>query len=279
MTRSTATPVLTFWEQTARSWRHFGPPLRPSGPDVAQFEALARGEAARRGGALSAVLCGVTPEIAGMAWPAGTSLTAVEQSVEMVREVWPGDREGFRRARQGNWLALPAEPGSCDLVIGDGCFISVGFPGGHRDLALSLRRALRPDGLLVMRCFLQPEDKEPADRVWEDVVAGRIGSFHAFKWRLAMALQSSAEAGIGLAEIWDAWSHGPVAPEQLRDRTGWPAAAILTMDLYRGRAHRFHFATEPGLLDALHGAFRLASRHVPPYELGERCPILAFRPA
>ncbi|MDD5565258.1 MAG: hypothetical protein PHQ91_16200, partial [Thermoanaerobaculaceae bacterium] len=92
MTGREAAPVLTFWERTARDWKHFGPPLRPSGPDVARFEALARGEAERRGRALSALLCGVTPEIAGMAWPADTRLTAVEQSIEMIREVWPGDR-------------------------------------------------------------------------------------------------------------------------------------------------------------------------------------------
>ncbi len=278
MTGATPTPVLTFWERTARDWKHFGPPLRPSRPDVARFEALARVEAERCGGALSALLCGVTPEIADMAWPPGTRLTAVEQSVEMIRTVWPGDREGFRRARQGNWLAPPIEPASADLVIGDGCFISVGFPDGHRDLAASVRRALRPGGLLVMRCFVQPETREPAEKVWVELEAGRIGSFHAFKWRLAMALQQTAEAGIGLAEIWDAWSRGPLAAEQVRARTGWSADVLATMDLYRGGAHRFHFATEAELLDAVAGTIRLESRHVSPYELGERCPILAFRP-
>ncbi|TAM50677.1 MAG: class I SAM-dependent methyltransferase [Acidobacteria bacterium] len=278
MTGREAAPVLTFWERTARDWKHFGPPLRPSGPDVARFEALARGEAERRGRALSALLCGVTPEIAGMAWPADTRLTAVEQSIEMIREVWPGDRPGFRVARQGNWQAPPPEPGSYDLVIGDGCFISVGFPEGCREFGASLRRALRPDGLLVMRCFVQPETREPVERVWADLEAGRIGSFHVFKWRLSMALQPAPEAGIGLAEIWDAWSRGPLTPEQVRKNTGWPEAAIATMDLYRGREHRFHFATEAALLRALQATFRLESRHVPPYELGERCPILAFRP-
>ncbi len=279
MTARIKAPVLTFWERIARDWKHFGPPLRPSAADVARFEELARSEAKRRGGALSALLCGVTPEIAGMAWPAGARLTAVEQSPEMIREVWPGDREGFRWARQGNWLALPTEPESHDLVIGDGCFISVGFPGGHRDLAHSLRRALRPDGLLVMRCFLLPERGERVGKVWADLEAGRIGSFHVFKWRFAMALQPEPEAGVALAEIWEAWSRGPLTPEQVRERTGWPDAAVATMDLYRGGEHRFHFATEAGLLDALAGTFRLESRHQPSYELGERCPILAFRPA
>ncbi len=279
MTAPTEAPVLTFWEQMARDWRHFDSPLRPAAPDVERFEALARAEAERRGGALAALLCGVTPEIAGMAWPVGTRLTAVEQSPEMIREVWPGDRAGLRRAVPGNWLALPTRPGAADVVIGDGCFISVGFPGGCRALALSLRRALRPDGLLMMRCFVRPEPGEPVGQVWADLEAGAIGSFHAFKWRLAMALQPTPEEGVRAADVWDAWARGPVSPEEVKRRTGWSDAAVATIDLYRSLEHRLHFATEAELTAALAGIFRLASRHAASYELGERCPILAFRPA
>ena len=45
---------------------------------------------------------------------------------------------------------------------------------------------MRSNGRLIMRFFVQKEEPERPEEVFRDLIEDRIGSFHAFKWRLAM---------------------------------------------------------------------------------------------
>ena len=58
-----------------------------------------------------------------------------------------------------------------------------------------------------MRCFVLPEDREDVETVLADLAVGRTGGFHAFKWRLAMALQPDPQRGVVLADVWESRSH------------------------------------------------------------------------
>src|SRR5262249_37420376 len=145
-------------------------------------------------------------------------------------------------------------------------------------LARSVRRVVRPRGLVLMRFFTRPEHSEPAEQVFSDLRAGRIGSFHAFKWRLAMALHGSLGAGVRLCDIWNAWHDGISRPEELARERGWPLPVVLTIDDFRGVEARYTFPTLAEARAAMAGGFEEVSRTFPKYELGERCPILAFRP-
>ena len=59
----------------ARHWNLLGPPLRPSRDDVAILEGVVQSlHTAPR-----VLLLGVTPELATLAWPAGTELVAVDR--------------------------------------------------------------------------------------------------------------------------------------------------------------------------------------------------------
>ena len=63
------------------------------------------------------------------------------------------------------------------------------YPVNYKLFSKILADSLDTDGLFIMRFFVQIEKKESPDDVIKALLNGKIGSFHAFKWRLAMALQ------------------------------------------------------------------------------------------
>lgn len=265
------------WRSVAQEWKYFGPPLRPCDEDIHYMEKVVAERFAGTG-ELNVQLCGVTPEIAMMQWPSHTQLMAVEQSQEMIREVWPGDLHGARTATHGDWLDIGSNQNKFDMVIGDGCFISLNYPDGYHALAKTISEKLKDEGLLLMRFFTQPEEKEASDDVFSDLMAGKIGSFHAFKWRLAMSLQQSSRQGIRLHDIYRAWNEAEIDKKLILSSTGWPREAIETIDLYENKLNSFAFATLSEVYETLSDYFVRESVYFPEYELGERCPIIAFRP-
>lgn len=271
------------WDRHARQWRHVGPPLRPAPEDVALFERLvAEGVAERRGparrGPLRAALLGVTPELARMRWPRGTRLTAFDRCPGMLAEVWPGaalapDAVAVRAA----WEALPVADGALDVVAGDGCYTLLDAPRGYRALGAEVARALAPGGTFAMRFFVRPERPEPVDGVFAALRAGAIGSFHAFKWRLAMALHGKLEEGVRVADVWDAWRAHEGDADALAARLGWPAAEVRTIDAYRDAPARYTFPTLAEARALLAEHFVEEACHAMGYELGERCPTSRMR--
>lgn len=268
----------TRWDNYARDWHLVGAPLRPAPEDLAIYENAAAAWQAERRRAPRALLLGVTPEIATMRWPAGTGLVAIDRSAGMLRHVWPASAAPHGAAVRGEWLRLPLADGSRDFAIGDNPFTRYRYPDGHRAMLASLRRALAPDGLLVLRYFCAPDAPESPRRVLDELHAGRIGNFHIFKWRLAMALQKRLEDGVAWGEVWEAWNAEVPDPQALMRSRGWPEALLRTIEVNRGSAERVTFPTFAQLLDVLRAAFEPLKQVVPGYELGERCPIVIARP-
>jgi hypothetical protein len=265
------------WKSVSQAWKYFGPPLRPCEEDVQYMQSVLLDKYGDQEN-IKAHLCGVTPEIATMDWPAGTNLVAVEQSQEMIRDVWPGDIKAKRNVVLGNWLETKPNKNHYDVVIGDGCFISVSYPDGYKTLAAILADTLKKDGLFVMRFFVQLENKESTDHVFEELLAGKIGSFHAFKWRLAMSLQPSSEQGVCLHTIFKTWQEANIDKKSLLAKTGWSKEAVETINLYENKNNYFSFATLPEVIELFNSQFHKESIYFPQYELGERCPIIVFRP-
>lgn len=264
------------WNEHARQWSLIGPPLRPVDEDIAVL-AQELGAWQKQSGiaAPRALLCGVTPEIARMRWPRGTHLVAVDHSLPMIAGVWPaGETPGS--AVCGDWMRLPLADASRDVLIGDGCFSIFTGRECYRALATELRRVAAPGAFLLMRYFIRPEKAEAVRDVVDDLWQKRIGNFHVFKWRLAMALHGTLEEGVRLADIWNAWHAAAPEPAKLADHLGWPHAVVNTIHNYRGVDTRYSF---PTLAEAraLTGDFEEVAIHVPCYELGERCPTLVMR--
>lgn len=267
-----------YWGAFAQAYHNLGPPLKPCAEDVAVVEgALEHWRRERPARQLNALLCGVTPAFANLKFPAGTRLLAAEQSEPMIRALWPGDNAN-RMAVRCNWLELPRPDASCDIALGDGCFQSMAYPQGYRALLASIHRVLAPDGIVLMRFFVRPSVSDDVDALFAELHAAKISSFHVFKWRLAMALQASTEAGIVVNEIYEAWAMRNIRSADLAAKLGWPVAAIDTISAYQGKGTRFSFSTLDEIRALLPEHFDEIFIREPGYDLGERCPMFALRP-
>jgi SAM-dependent methyltransferase len=261
------------WDAYAARWQLIGPPLRPAATDIEYLRtSVARFSPAPK----AALLLGVTPEIAEMAWPPGCQLVAADRSEGMVRAVWPGDT-ARRRAVVEDWFALEVPEAPFDVVVGDGVFTLLEFPTGYVRLARALGGLVRPGGLLSLRLFCRVAPSEALELVLGDAFAGRVGNFNVFKWRLAMALQGDTTRGVRLADVYRAFVARTGGAPALASRTGWPEAIIGSIEAYRDVDERYSYSTEREVEGCLAQDFELVETWYPSYELGERCPHLSFR--
>lgn len=269
----------THWDSVASSWNVYSSPARPCGEDLAAYLRFATTYSDTPPDATKAVLMlGVTPEIATMAWPAGTVVTGVDKSEGMVNGVWPGDIPGVRHAWCDDWFALRQPERPYDLVIGDGSINMLRYPGELRRLLEKLRSLARPGALVILRSFVRPTMPESVAALVEAAQDGGIASFYAFKFRLTMALQSSPEEGVPLDEVWQAWRRLDPVAEQLSKKNGWRPEAIRPIELSRGKQGRLSFPALDELVAALEcEGISVLDCHVPKYEMGDRCPILVGR--
>ena len=271
-------PYAVTWNDIAYHWDDWGPPLRPAAEDVRiMAEMLARRHAGRGPDPVDVFLCGVTPEIVTMAWPFPIRMLAVDRSASMVKVVWPGDVPGVRRAEVGNWLTPPADAGSQDVVIIDGGNALFDCPTGQRTILAAWHRLLRPGGLLVLRHFSRPDKPETPEAVIADARAGKIGNYHVFKWRMAVALQVDAASGVRLGDIWQACVGANVDSEGV-PQPGWSESAVSTIRFYEKKDGRLYFPTLDEFEAVVAEQFECIEVIVPEYELGDRCPIVAARP-
>jgi SAM-dependent methyltransferase len=247
-----------------RRWAGLKPPLRPDARVVGALREVTAAHARR------VLLLGVTPELADI----GETTVAVDMSEEMIAAAWPGDTD-TRRAIRGNWLDMPLREREFSAVIGDGSLVFVPLDTYGR-LLDQLRRLLLPDARLAVRVYETPEACETVVELRDQVMQGMRMGFHAFKWRLAMAIVAET----GLASIPVALIHSVFELEfddrsALAAASGWSLEEIAEIDQYAGQESVFSFPTRAELLAELSPHLTnprfLASGS---YELAERCPIL-----
>ena len=246
-------------------WAGLKPPLRPNAEVVSAVRGAIAGHEER------VLLLGVTPELAEI----GSTTVAVDMSESMLAVVWPGDT-GTRRAICGNWLNMPLHLREFTAVIGDGSFAFMHL-AGYVPLFEQLGNLLLPGAAFAMRCYETPEPCETVAQLRDEMMTGcnRVG-FHAFKWRLAMAIVAqSGNASISVVLIHQVFEREFRDRDALSAASGWSAAQIAEIDWYEGQDSIFSFPTRREILAALPANFSnpcfIASGH---YELAERCPIL-----
>lgn len=194
----------------------------------------------------------------------------------MIQSVWTTDTPRSMVV-QGDWCHLPVAAGSVDTVMGDGCFTTMGFPEGYRQVLIAISHALKPGGIFSMRFFASPVVAEKTDKVFADLYAGAIGNFHIFKWRLAMSLLDRKTWNIPVERIWQSWHDAVAAPDDLARQLGWSPIAVRTIDVYRDSPAIYSFPALPALLEVLMEYFDELGRFTPTYELGNRCPTIILR--
>jgi SAM-dependent methyltransferase len=197
----------------------------------------------------------------------------------MIAGVWPGDTPG-RAAICADWLELPFADATFDFVVGDGCLVLLDFPEGYRQLASSVRRCMAPGGSFLLRIFCRPQKVESLDEIADALKNHAIGSFDAFKWRLAMAVQGDDVAsGALMSAVWQAWKSLVPDTEIFAFSQGWPLEKVQVIDVYRDSATRYYFPA----LEEVRAVFSPVLKEVRSlyghYELAERCPHVLFRRA
>jgi SAM-dependent methyltransferase len=257
------------WSSFQRAFFRMRPPLRPDADVVAAFRALTRDCADPM------LLLGVTPELADLS----PNLTALDRTQAMIDAVWPGDTPN-RRARVGNWLKLGLPAASFASVIGDGA-LTVPWPGPATKLLREAANVLMPGGRFVCRVFASPEKPEPLEALHAAIGAGQVGSVHALKWRIAMAIaRGRGEANVAVREIREQFMRWFPERDALAAERGWPREEIDTIDAYAGSDANYSFATRAQFLEIVPSEF-VNPRFVEAgaYELAERCPLLVLERA
>ncbi|UCI24512.1 class I SAM-dependent methyltransferase [Mesorhizobium sp. B2-8-5] len=256
------------WNAIRKHWQLLGSPLRPPAEVVETYDReldLARSHV---------VMFGVTPELAGL----GASMTAVDESADMIAGIWPGDTE-TRKAVQGDWFDLPFPGASVDALIGDGCLTVIGAADPRRTLFASIARALKADGRAGIRLYASPGTPDDPKDIRALALSGGVATFHELKWRVAITAIGGAPDYIipvrGILEQFEALFPDR---EELAARTGWELPVIGTIDVYRNSSVIYSFAPAAALIEEAQTFFddvRLASTGS--YGIAERCPLLVLR--
>ncbi len=216
------------------------------------------------------LLLGVTPELASLPG----ELIALDNNAAMISALWLGERVGHH-AVLGDWLDMPFESEYFDNIIGDGSTVLLSYPLHYHRLFEQLVRVIRPGGKVMIRFFLRPEKFETCADVCAEAMNGNINGFHAFKWRLSMAV--AAEGGgpeISVSDTWRAFDRLLPDRDRLAEVTGWTMEDIETIDFYRDSGARYSYPTLSELRGTLPQQLRETGIEYGTYELAECCPTL-----
>jgi len=259
--------MTTHWTRHLRHWELLGPPLRPHAEVVERVLSLIDGSEAR------CLLLGSTLEYAAL----GSRIVSMDASFPMVAALWKNG-DARRLGIQSDWTRMPVRAGTFTHVLGDGSLnaVPMSVVAGICDEVV---RVLRPHGTLIARVFCRPEAPETAEAIRHDVLLGRVGSFHALKWRVAMAeLRDAAASDIAVKDIRAAVIAQYPDREALCRATGWSRAEVDTLDVYGGSSAIYNFPTEAMVVDLMKRWFAdVQVIRCGTYALAERCPILVAR--
>jgi SAM-dependent methyltransferase len=278
------------FDKHAQHWNLLGSPLRPCADDMHLMQSCFGNwhdmyRSVQTPIPLKALLLGVTPEIAAQNWGVPVDMTAVDISQAMINSVWPGDTV-TRRALCADWLELPdsklamaVAEHAFDMILADGVFVLLDYQTGYEKLARAVQRCLKSDGLFLVRPFLRPPVTESWENIFEELWSKRIGSFHAFKWRLLMSLQGDdVSKGVVVVKAWEKYHHQVSSHAHLAEVAGWPVEVIETIDAYQNNPTVYTFPSMDELIEIVSPYLLFTGQETGRYELAERCPMLSFKP-
>jgi SAM-dependent methyltransferase len=264
------------WSGMARLWRLVGPPLRPAPEDLGVYQDAIRRWLASHGGAPRALILGVTPELCGLSWPAGTSLRALDGSRQMIKSVWPGPPAA---ALLGSWTTMPLAAGSCDIVVCDGGFGMLPYPQGQAELLRELHRVLAPGGIFAVRLFAPRGRTGKVEEVFADLDRGAIASLDVLKLRLWGALHGDAHQGVRPQMVVARILAAGGGFDRLAEDCGWPLDHVRSLELHRASTAVYHLTEAAELVRMAScdpGGFESLGIVEPGYALGACCPIVTL---
>jgi SAM-dependent methyltransferase len=260
-------------------WDLYGSPLRPCPQDIEFLtQYVMRWRKTHQAQSVKSILLGVTPEIAQAFSREHDELIAIDLSQKMIANTWPGNTEN-RKAIEGSWFDLPVQDNSVDIIFGDGILSIIDFPSSTIKLIKETRRVLKKDGALLLRCFCRPDKKESITEILSDLHANKIGSFHAFKWRIMMAFYAENPAhGIAVHKSWE-WFQQEFSDERAFSiNTGWPTQVIDTMRVYQNNPSIYTYPSIDEISAKIRPYFECVNVEYGDYELADRCPTITLKP-
>ena len=264
------------WERNCAQWQHLGYPLRPGPADVAfvQNEVDRIAQARDR---VNALLLGVTVELTSLAWPANSSLVAIDSSRAMIARSWRAPPGIESSAMEAFWDQLPLSQKSIDLALGDGSLSALPNANAVTSVLHQLATVLDHGGYLVTRVVVRPQIAETPGHVIDAMRTGTMGSFQVFKFRLLMALHGAGIDGVMLSAVYDAVCNANPDRAALARALGWPLDASNTIDAYRDSSWRYFFPRVSQFRELTAVEFLEVDCHEPTYELGRQCPTFVLR--
>ena len=265
------------WERHSAQWEKIGPPLIPCPADWALMEAaimptLTGLESPRVG------LFGITPQIVQSPWPANTQLQAFDHSAEFIARVWqPCQHIKLSLVYRAKWQNLPLADASLDVIVGDNALGVLPNLAEYTPVLAEVARVLKPGGVLCLRCITLPDVAASPEQLREETLAGQINSFHALKWRIAMALSAAPDYSVETARVHSTFDQ--LFPDRalLSQVCQWHLAVIDTIDAYRDSTTRYNVAPLAELLSVMARWFDMMAIEYPDYEMGSHCPTLSLK--
>ena len=251
------------WQELAKKWHRLASPLRPCSEDVENFR-LAMGNDPGR-----CLLLGVTPELAEIT----PDITIIDNNDMMIAALLPNKAN----ATLGDWLDLPFAGSSFNTVIGDGCLVLLSYATQYERFFKQMSNILTLGGKFLLRVFVGAEEGEDRELVCNEALSGKIKSFHAFKWRLSMAIASeSHDFSVNVAETCATFNRLLPNRKRLAAASGWELSDIETIDFYRDSPARYYYPPLSQVRTTLSASFKESNMIYGHYELAERCPILVL---
>jgi SAM-dependent methyltransferase len=268
--------ALAYWRTISSAWS-ITPPRKPGPEDLAWY----RRELAavlQPGARSDALLLGVTPELAGLPWPASASLVSVDWSPAMLRNVWSPPRDvRWAGAICADWRDMPLATGSRDVAASDCSHTAVGSHEAASRLNAELRRVLRRGALYCARSFLRPTRGETVSDMFAELERGQSTDPDLFRWSLAMAVQGASRDGVALHDVWQLWNERAGDGRERAARNGWSEGALRGFEAWRGARLRFYFPTVEELEALCRPGFDMVSREMPTYAWPGRTCRLVMR--
>lgn len=269
----------SFWERVSKKWKYLAPPFRPDPQDTDFISGVINSDAPTFN-SNRIVILGVTPEYAALNIPEGCEMIGVDNCKQMIDNVWPEMSDPNKKTILADWLNLPFENNSCDIVMGDGVMGTMRYPNQVKEFLQTIKNALHPDGLFIFRTFLRDDVSETPNDVFDAVMNGEIQTLSSFKFRLMRSVQPNLETGAQLSNVWNTMVNEGPDFEELTTKTGWEIEELETMKLYNGSGVVVTYPTLSELRDILkEEGFQEVDHFCPDYELGEFCQTLVFTPA
>lgn len=252
---------------------HISKPLRPDSEDLSICNELIQ-RISQDNIELNALILGVTPEYCNLSWPKNSKLTAVDKTIDMIKNVWPGKEN---QVILGNWEEVPLENQSIDLTLCDGGLHLLEQPEKLNKFVDKLSQITKENGYLLVRLFIPSTCKESTSDVLNKLISGDIPSLNYLKMRFASALQNNAKEGVKLSDIWDALHTIEKDQEKLSKLLNWDLDELKAINVYQNSDVKYHLMSVDEAIELFKNSFNVEDIIYPSYLDGQFYPTIILK--